>query len=96
VATISSDILASYAADAAREVDGVQGLVESALHRHKGVRVLESDGRVRVELHLALAWGASVPDVGTEVQRRVAEYLARMANVEPEAVDVVVDEIGPP
>ena len=96
MATISSDILASYAADAAREVDGVQGLVESTLHRHKGVRVLENDGRVRVELHLALEWGASVPDVGAEVQRRVAEYLALMANVEPEAVDVVVDEIGTP
>jgi uncharacterized alkaline shock family protein YloU len=96
MATISSDILASYAADAAREVDGVQGLVESTLHRHKGVRVLENDGRIRVELHLAVEWGASVPDVGAEVQRRVAEYLARMANVEPEAVDVVVDEIGAP
>jgi uncharacterized alkaline shock family protein YloU len=95
VATISSDILASYAADAAREVDGVRGLVESALHRHKGVRVLEDDGQVRLELHLAIEWGASVPAVGREVQRRVAEYLARMASVEPEAVDVVVDEIGP-
>ena len=96
MATISSDILASYAADAACEVDGVRGLVEGTLPRHKGVRVLENDGRVRIELHLALDWGASVPDVGAEVQRRVAEYLARMANVEPEAVDVVVDEIGAP
>ena len=96
MATISSDILASYAADAAREVDGVKGLVESTLPRHKGVRVLENDGRVRIELHLTLEWGASVPDVGAEVQRRVAEYLARMANVEPEAVDVVVDEVGAP
>ena len=96
MATISSDILASYAADAAREVDGVRGVVESTLHRHKGVRVLGEDGHVRVELHLALEWGASVPDVGREVQRRVVGYLARMANVEPEAVDVVVDEIGPP
>jgi uncharacterized alkaline shock family protein YloU len=95
MATISSDILASYAADAAREVDGVRGLVESTLHRHKGVRVLEDDGRVRVELHVALDWGASVPDVGREVQRRVASYLGRMANVEPKAVDVVVDEFGP-
>jgi uncharacterized alkaline shock family protein YloU len=95
VATISSDILASYAADTAREVEGVRGLVESALHRHKGVRVLEDNGQVRVELHLAIEWGASVPAVGREVQRRVAEYLARMASVEPEAVDVVVDEIGP-
>ena len=95
MATISSDIIASYAADAAREVDGVRGLVESALHRHKGVRVLGEDGRVRVELHLALAWGASVPDVGREVQQRVAGYLSRMADVEAEAVDVVIDEIAP-
>jgi uncharacterized alkaline shock family protein YloU len=96
MATISSDILASYAADAAREVDGVRGLVDSTLHRHKGVRVLEEDGRVRIELHLAVDWGVSVPDVGREVQRRVAAYLARMASVQPEAVDVVVDEIGAP
>jgi uncharacterized alkaline shock family protein YloU len=94
--TISSDILASYAADAVREVEGVRGLVESTLHRHKGVRVLEEDGRVRVELHLAIDWGASIPDVGREVQRRVAGYLARMARVAPESVDVIVDEIGPP
>lgn len=95
MATISSDILASYAADAAREVDGVRGLVESALQRHKGVRVLEDNGRVRLELHVAIEWGASIPAVGRDVQQRVAEYLARMANVEPEAVDVVIDEIGP-
>jgi uncharacterized alkaline shock family protein YloU len=96
MATISSDILASYAADAAGEVEGVRGLVDSTLHRHKGVRVLEEDGRVRIELHLAVDWGVSVPDVGREVQRRVAAYLARMASVQPEAVDVVVDEIGKP
>ncbi len=95
MATISSDILASYAADAAREVDGVRGLVESALHRHKGVRIVDEDGRVRVELHLAVEWGASIPQVGLEVQRRVAAYLERMAKVDPEAVDVIVDEIGP-
>ena len=95
-ATISSDVLASYAADAAREVEGVRGLVESALHRHRGVRIANDDGRVRVELHLAVEWGASLPAVGREVQRGVAAYLQRMANVEPDAVDVIVDEIGPP
>lgn len=95
MATISSDILASYAADAAREVDGVRGLVESTLQRHKGVRVLEDNGRVRLELHVAIEWGASVPAVGRNVQQRVAEYLARMASVELEAVDVVIEEIGP-
>jgi uncharacterized alkaline shock family protein YloU len=92
-ATISSDILASYAADAARDVEGVHGLVEGGLHRHKGVRIEEENGHVRVELHIAVYWGASLPDVGREVQRRVAAYLARMASIEPEAVDVVIDEI---
>jgi uncharacterized alkaline shock family protein YloU len=92
-ATISSDILASYAADAAREVEGVHGLVEGGLHRHKGVRIEQDNGRVRVELHLAIDWGASIPDVGREVQARVAAYLTRMASIEPEAVDLVVDEI---
>ncbi len=95
MATISSDILASYAADAALEVDGVRGLVESALHRHKGVRIVDEDGHVRVELHLAVEWGASIPQVGREVQQRVAAYLDRMAKVDPETVDVIVDEIGP-
>jgi uncharacterized alkaline shock family protein YloU len=92
--TIASEILASYTADAALEVEGVAGLVESSLHRHKGVRVLENDGRVRVEIHIKVEWGASIPDVGREVQQRVRAYLARMASIEPEAVDVIVDEIG--
>jgi uncharacterized alkaline shock family protein YloU len=96
MATISSDVLASYAADAAREVDGLRGFVESTLHRHKGVRMLEAEGGVRLELHIAVDWGASIPDVGQEIQRRVTAYLAQMASVEVEAVDVVVDEIGPP
>jgi uncharacterized alkaline shock family protein YloU len=96
-ASISSEILASYAADAAREVPGVTGLVEGhlPLPRRGGVRVVDEDGSVTVELHLALAWGASIPDVGRAVQSRVRDYLGRMADLEPAAVNVVVDEIGP-
>lgn len=92
---ISPDILASYAADAAREVIGVSGLVGSALHRHEGVRVSREDGRLGIELHVALAWGASAPAVGARVQAGVADYLARMADLRPDVVDVVVDEFTP-
>ena len=95
-ASISSDILARYAADAAREVEGVRGLVESHLYRHRGVRVLGEDGAVRIEIHLEAEWGASLPQVGRDVQRRVRDYLERMADVDPEAVDVVVDEVAAP
>jgi uncharacterized alkaline shock family protein YloU len=85
-AHIASDVLARYAADAARDVPGVTGLVG----RHGGVRV---EGG-RIELHLAVEWGASIPHVGEAVQARVVDYLAQMADVRPEAVDVVVEEVA--
>lgn len=94
--SISTEILASYAADAACEVDGVRAVVEGALPRHRGVKVSHDTAGVSLELHLALRFGAVVPEVGGAVQARVASYLGRMADVTPVAVDVVVDEIDAP
>jgi uncharacterized alkaline shock family protein YloU len=94
-ASISADILARYAADAAREVAGVLGVSESGLPGRHGVRVLSEDGGTRVELHVAVEWGATIPEVGRVVQARVRDYLMRMAALDPMAVDVTVDEIGP-
>jgi uncharacterized alkaline shock family protein YloU len=89
-ASISADILARYAGDAAVEVDGVR-----ALAGRRGVKVEGEDGSVRVELHLEVEWGAAIPDVGRAVQERVGEYLAQMADIAPVEVEVVVDQIGP-
>ena len=86
-ASISIEILARYAGDAAQEVEGVRGLAG-----RRGARV-HDDGRV--ELHLDVDWGASIPAVGKRVQERVREYLRQMADLEPADVDVIVDEIGP-
>jgi uncharacterized alkaline shock family protein YloU len=89
-ASISTDVLARYAGDAALEVDGVHGLA-----RHRPVRIsVAEDGAVSVELHLALDWGASFGEVGTAVQDRVGEYLGRMAGERPVKVDVLVSDIG--
>jgi len=85
-ALISRDVVARYAADAAREVDGVTAIVEGV---RKGIRV--EDGEI--ELHLALRWGVSIPAVGAAVQERVADYLDRMADTRPGAVNVVVEEV---
>jgi uncharacterized alkaline shock family protein YloU len=89
-ASISTEILGRYAADAAREIAGVH-----ELHGRHAVKVEETDGTVRVEVHVAVAWGASIPAVGRGVQDGVREYLLRMADVDPAEVEVVVDEIGP-
>jgi uncharacterized alkaline shock family protein YloU len=83
---VSPEVLARYAGDAAREVDGVVAVVEGV---RKGIRV---DGEV-IELHLALRWGASIPEVGAAVQLNVADYLERMTETRPTTVNVVVEEI---
>ena len=94
-ASISSEVLARYASDAAREIEGVRGLVASQLHRHRGVRVSGEDGAVNVELHLDVDWGARLPELGRDVQRRVLDYLERMTGSRPAAVNVVIDSVGP-
>ncbi len=88
-ASISQDVLARYAADAALEVDGVHALV-----KHRPVRIaVAEDGAVSVDLHLTLEWGAAFGEVGSAVQERVAEYLERMAGDRPASVDVFVDDV---
>lgn len=94
-ASISAEVLARYAADAAKEIEGVRGLVASQLHRHRGVRVGGENGAVTVELHLEVDWGTELPTLGREVQRRVLDYLERMAGSRPAAVNVVIDAVGP-
>jgi len=86
---ISPEVLARYAGDAAREVDGVTRVVEGV---RKGVRV---DGDV-FEVHLALRWGVSIPEVGTAVQQHVGDYLERMTDSRPAAVNVVIDRVDDP
>ena len=88
-AVVSPDVVARYAADAAREVDGVAGIVEGV---RKGIRVEDDE----IELHLALRWGVSIPEIGSAVQERVADYLERMVDSRPAAVNVVVEEVDGP
>ena len=46
-----------------------------------------------VEVHVVVDYGAEIPAVAAEIQRRVHEYLGRMAGVSPSAVHVVVDDV---
>jgi uncharacterized alkaline shock family protein YloU len=80
---ISPDVLAQYAADAAAEVPGVH------TKQRRGARVVGSE----VEVQLVVDYGADIPHVAAEVQRRVVDYLQRMADVTPTAVNVVVEDV---
>ena len=80
---ISQEVLARYAADAAAEVRGVHT-------KQRGAARVSGDD---VEVHVVIDYGANIPDVGSQVQRRVIDYLARMADMHPAVVNVVVDDV---
>jgi uncharacterized alkaline shock family protein YloU len=89
---ISPDVLARYAADAAREVEGVAGLTDGA----KSVGVSGDEDTLAIAFTLRLEWGRNAAEVAREVQRRVSEYLSQMADVTPASVDIVFDGVTPP
>ena len=80
---ISPEVLARYALDAAAEVPGVQP------KQRRGARVSGDE----VEVHVVIDYGANIPDVASDVQRCVVDYLERMADLRPSVVNVVVGDV---
>jgi uncharacterized alkaline shock family protein YloU len=74
-----------------RAVSSVDGARLRKGRRRIGVDL--QGGRARAELQLAVAYGRVLPEVSAAVQERVADALARMCDVEVEAVDVTVEEL---
>lgn len=103
-AHISHAVIATYAAAAAREVEGVHALAASGfgpLERRAdperaGVRVEAGQEGLEVELHLVTAWGASIPSVAAQVEEAVRTYLESMVALEVAVVSVHVDDVAAP
>jgi uncharacterized alkaline shock family protein YloU len=93
---ISPDVIARYAGDAAKEVTGVAGLAESALHRGRPVEIVDADGALALTVHVDLEWGRSAREVGAAVQHRVREYVERMTGKRVGTVEVVVERVTAP
>jgi uncharacterized alkaline shock family protein YloU len=74
-----------------RAVASVEGVGLRKGRRRLGVEL--QDGRARAELRLVVAYGRVLPEVSAAVQERVADALARMFDVEVDAVDVTVEEL---
>jgi uncharacterized alkaline shock family protein YloU len=74
-----------------RAVASVDGARLRKGRRRLGVEL--EGGRARADLQLAVAYGRVIPEVSAAVQERVADALARMCDVEVDAVDVTVEEL---
>ena len=93
-ASVAGDVLARYAADAAREVEGVAGLVEGRLPRQGAVRISAEDGVTRRAPSRARSPARrrrrSAPRCSAAWPTTSSGWPARG----PSAVDVVIDEIA--
>jgi uncharacterized alkaline shock family protein YloU len=86
--TVPTSTLCALVASAAEGVDGVR--VRRG-RRHLDVEI--TDGHARVRLELVACYGAVLPEAARAVQKRVANALATMCEVEVDAVDVAVEEV---
>jgi uncharacterized alkaline shock family protein YloU len=74
-----------------RAVASVDGARLRKGRRRLGVEL--DRGHARAELQLIVTYGCVLPEVSAAVQQRVADALARMCDVEVDAVDVTVEEL---
>ena len=104
VTRVANEVVAWIAVLTALQVPGVHAMYQAAgqsleriLRRsaaHRGARVeLRDDHTLDIELWLVVLAGHSVPRVGAEVQRRVADAVERMLGMQMGSIDVHVSEV---
>ena len=102
---VANEVIASIAALAAREIDGVEALDQaSARHLrdwikrqtvHRGVRVsLDHERKIHLEVFLTAAVDAALPQLAARVQANVMEAVERMLGLEVADVSVYVSSVA--
>ena len=92
---ISQDVLASIAAGAAAEVEGISGLMNLAKKSGaRGVRLtLDDDGAV-VDLYVMIRYGYAIPEVAEKIQTAVSNAIESMTGFPVKAVNVHVGGVS--
>ena len=97
---IASDVVATIAALAASEVDGVASMAGNITNEiigklgmknaSKGVKVMMEEGSVRVDMNLNMKYGYSIPEVGEKVQDRVKSAIENMTGLSVLEVNIKI------
>ena len=103
---ISQEVIASIAAIAIREVDGVYGLstgtnldISNILGKKnfcKGINVKFTEEGMEISCNLVVKMGSAVMTVAKAVQEAIAEEVTTMSGTRPAAVNVNVSGIAVP
>ncbi len=99
---ISEEVIASIAAVAATEVDGVSSLGSSSVDiaeflgkksMSKGVKLAIDEENIVVDIYVNVKYGSVVPTVAKYVQDNVASAIESMAGLNVSAVNVHVSGV---
>ena len=94
---ISEDVLASIAAGAAAEVEGISGLMNLAAKKSnaRGVRlsVDDEEGAV-IDLYVMIRYGYAIPEVAEKIQNAVSGAIESMTGFSVKAVNVHVGGVS--
>lgn len=102
---VANEVIASIAAMAAAEIEGVAGLDEAGARHfgdwlkrqtaHRGVRVMiDPERAIHLEVFLTVTSRALLADVAERVQANVVEAVERMLNLEVKEVNVFVSSVA--
>ena len=100
---ISSDVISTIASTAAMEVEGVVGMTSNLAegisellgkkNLGKGVKTEINGNQVSLELHLNLAYGTKLNQVGEEVQSKVKDAIENMTDLNVINIDVHIEGV---
>lgn len=80
--------------DIAEAVLAVDGVIDIADDRQKGIRISNSDTGLCIDLHVILKFGMSIPETAWQLQQRVKETVAASdedyGGSEIEKIDVTI------
>lgn len=100
---IADEVVAIIAGLASTEVEGVSSMAGNITNElvsklgmknlSKGIRVDLSDGVVRVDVALNIAYGYAIPDVSAKVQEKVKSAIENMTGLDVSGVNVRIASV---
>jgi uncharacterized alkaline shock family protein YloU len=100
---ISDNVMCIIAGLAALEVDGIASMrgninssqiTRSEMNKiSKCVKIIEEDGKIKVQLALNIKYGFNLPEVTKKVQERVKDVLENMTGMSVESVNISIADV---
>ena len=102
--SISTDVIATISAIAAKSIEGVSGMVNSITggfaellgkkNPSKGVKVTLNGKDVKIDMFVVVEYGVKIPDVAWEIQGKTKNEVEAMTGLNVTAVNVNIEGVN--